>query len=194
MPVVFLGAPGCLKRVVLTTAFADGYMGRVNSPLVKKSYVDKLSNELMDKGGCACVLHQFSHVRLCGSMDCSPPGSSIHGVTQARILEWVAVPSPRDRSDLGTEPASLTSPALADGINLLKTDYTLRCFMAKSSIKTFSQHVNGTESSQVRVAQEFGEHDRRGLSHFLPLLLSFLGGPLAHPMRQIVTVQHPQKS
>ena len=48
--------------------------------------------------------------------------------------------------------------------------------------------------SQVRVAQEFGELDRRGLSPFLPLLLSFLGGPLAHPVRQIMTVQHPQKS
>ena len=35
---------------------------------------------------------------------------------------------------------------------------------------------------------------RRGLSPFLPLLLSFLGGPLAHLVRQIVTVQHPQKS
>ena len=48
--------------------------------------------------------------------------------------------------------------------------------------------------SQVWVAQEFGERDRLGLSPFLPLLLSFLGGPLAHPVRQIVTVQHPQKS
>ena len=48
--------------------------------------------------------------------------------------------------------------------------------------------------SRVRVAQEFGEHDHRGLLPFLLLLLSFLGGPLAHPMRQIVTVQHPQKS
>ena len=48
--------------------------------------------------------------------------------------------------------------------------------------------------SQVRVAQEFGEPDRRDLSPFLPLLLSFLGGPLAPPVRQIVTVQHPQKS
>ena len=28
---------------------------------------------------------------LCGSMDCSPPGFSIHGVFQARILEWVAI-------------------------------------------------------------------------------------------------------
>jgi len=26
-------------------------------------------------------------------MDCSPPGSSVHGISQARILEWVAMPS-----------------------------------------------------------------------------------------------------
>ena len=32
---------------------------------------------------------------LCDPMDCSPPGSSIHGILQARILEWVAMPSPR---------------------------------------------------------------------------------------------------
>ena len=48
--------------------------------------------------------------------------------------------------------------------------------------------------SQVRVAQEFGERDRCDLSPFLPLLLSFLGGPLAPLVRQMVTVQHPQKS
>ena len=28
---------------------------------------------------------------LCESMDCSPPGSSVHGILQARILEWVAI-------------------------------------------------------------------------------------------------------
>ena len=45
-----------------------------------------------------------------------------------------------------------------------------------------------------RVAQEFGERDHCNLSPFLPLLLSFLGGPLGPLMRQMVTVQHPQKS
>ena len=29
---------------------------------------------------------------ICGSMDCSLPGSSVHGILQARILEWVAIP------------------------------------------------------------------------------------------------------
>ena len=34
----------------------------------------------------------------CGPMDSDPPGSSVHGISQARILEWVAVPSSRGSS------------------------------------------------------------------------------------------------
>ena len=34
----------------------------------------------------------LSHT-LCDPVDCSPPGSCIHGILQARILEWVAIPS-----------------------------------------------------------------------------------------------------
>ena len=34
----------------------------------------------------------LSHIQLfCNSMDCSPPSSSVHGTSQARILEWVAI-------------------------------------------------------------------------------------------------------
>ena len=35
---------------------------------------------------------------LCEPMDCSPPGSSVHGILQARILQWVAVLSSREAS------------------------------------------------------------------------------------------------
>ena len=35
---------------------------------------------------------------LCDPMDCSPPGSSMHGILQARILEWVVMPSSRGSS------------------------------------------------------------------------------------------------
>ena len=35
---------------------------------------------------------------LCDPVDCSPPGSSMHGILQARILEWVAMPSSRGSS------------------------------------------------------------------------------------------------
>ena len=50
---------------------------------------------------------------ICNCMDCSLPGSSVHGIFQTRILEWVAVPSPGDLPDPGIEPRSLASPALA---------------------------------------------------------------------------------
>ena len=45
---------------------------------------------------------------LCDPMDCGPPGSSINGILQARILEWVALPSPEDLPDPGTEPVSVS--------------------------------------------------------------------------------------
>ena len=47
--------------------------------------------------------------------DCSQPGSSVHGILQASIIEWVACPPPRNLPDPGIEPESLTSPALAGG-------------------------------------------------------------------------------
>ena len=37
------------------------------------------------------LLSRFSRVRLCDPMDCSLPGSSVHGIFQARVLEWVAI-------------------------------------------------------------------------------------------------------
>ena len=46
-------------------------------------------------------------------MDCSPPGFSVHGILQGRILEWVAIPPPGDLPDPGMEPKSLMSPVLA---------------------------------------------------------------------------------
>ena len=36
--------------------------------------------------------------RLCNPLDCNPPGSSVHGILQARIREWAAMPSSRDRT------------------------------------------------------------------------------------------------
>ena len=41
---------------------------------------------------------------LCDPMDCSLPGSSVLGILQARILDWVAIPSSRDLRDPGIKP------------------------------------------------------------------------------------------
>ena len=48
-------------------------------------------------------------------MHCSLPDSYVPGILQARILEWVSMPSPRDLPDPGIEPLSLMPPALAGG-------------------------------------------------------------------------------
>ena len=41
---------------------------------------------------------------LCHPMDCNPPGSSVYGIFQARIQEWVAIPSPGALPGPGIEP------------------------------------------------------------------------------------------
>jgi len=48
---------------------------------------------------------------LCDPMDCSPPGSSFHGILQARILEWVAIPFSRGSS----QPKDLTQVSCISG-------------------------------------------------------------------------------
>ena len=54
---------------------------------------------------CVCVCSQWCPI-LCDPVDCSPPGSSVHGVSQARILEWVAISfsrgssQPRDQTSI----------------------------------------------------------------------------------------------
>ena len=55
------------------------------------------------------VLVAQSCLTLCNPVDCSPPGSSVHGILQARILERVAIPSPGDLPNPGIKPRS---PAL----------------------------------------------------------------------------------
>ena len=47
---------------------------------------------------CMCVLVAQSCLTVCDPMDCSPAGSSVHGIFQARILEWVAISSSRGSS------------------------------------------------------------------------------------------------
>ena len=58
------------------------------------------------KNACVCAKSLQSCPTLSDPMDCSPPGSSVHGILQARILEWAAISSsrgssqPRDRTQV----------------------------------------------------------------------------------------------
>ena len=63
---------------------------------------------------CACVFAQ-SYPTLCNPMDCSPPDFSVHGIFQARLLEWLSFPTPEDLLNPGIEPMLSAFPALAGG-------------------------------------------------------------------------------
>ena len=57
-----------------------------------------------------------SCLTLWDPIDCSPPGSSVHGISQAKMLEWVNIPFSRGSSGPGIEPTDLTSSVLAGGL------------------------------------------------------------------------------
>ena len=56
-------------------------------------------------------------------MDHILPGFSVHGILQAKLLEWLLFPPPGDLPDPGTEPTSLIFPALAGGIFTTSTTW-----------------------------------------------------------------------
>ena len=75
---------------------------------------------------------------LCNSVDCSPPGSSVHGILQARVLEWVAIPfskgssRPRDQAQVSCIAGRFFIWANREafwGANMhRKQSLSLRCF------------------------------------------------------------------
>ena len=98
-----------------------------------------ISANAMD-GMFACI----QTLQLCltpgNPMDCSPPGFSVHGILQARMLEWVA-PPPGDLSELGIESISLEFSALADRFFTISTTWEAQwnvCIPPNSYVKSSS--------------------------------------------------------
>ena len=67
--------------------------------------------EIVLQVACVCSVAQLCST-FYSPVDCSPPGSSVHGIFQARILEWVAISFSKGSSTPGTESESPASPAL----------------------------------------------------------------------------------
>ena len=82
---------------------------------------------------------------LCNPMFYNPPGSSVHGISQARILEWVVISFSRDLPDPGIKPESLASPVLAGGffrvwdIWVLIVALQITCYVALGISCSFSE-------------------------------------------------------
>ena len=113
-------------------------------------------------------------------MDCSPPGSSVHGILQARTLEWEAIPSSRNLPNPGIKPASLTSPALAGGFCLRKLREKLRIGKTKVCTQNHNQAQKYTSQGKIAVYPSWRLQRRsmflsfpssRGCLHFLEHLL-----------------------
>ena len=58
---------------------------------------------------CCCCLVAKSCLIFCDPVDCSPPGSSVQGISHARILEWSPFSAPGDLPNPGIEPVSPAS-------------------------------------------------------------------------------------
>ena len=71
---------------------------------------------------CVCSVTQ-SCLTFCNPMGYSLPGSSVHGIFQARILEWVAISSSRGSSRTRDQTQFLASPALTGGFFITSTTW-----------------------------------------------------------------------
>ena len=100
------------------------------------------------------VLHAqpLSRAALCDPMDCSLVSFSVHGIFQARILEWVAISFSRGFSSPKIKP---TSPALAGGF-FTTEPLRLRTLMWSRSHPSFS---NGTKSLSWVILSRYGIPD-----------------------------------
>ena len=72
---------------------------------------------------CMCAQSLQSCPTPFNPMNCSPPSFSVHRILQARILEWVGMPSSKDLPNPGIELTSLMSPVLAGGFFTTSTTW-----------------------------------------------------------------------
>ena len=84
----------------------------------------------------------FSCLTLCYPMECSPPGSSAHGILQARILARGAIPFSRGSSQPRNQTHISWSPALAGGFFTTSTSW--RCYETEASSRA---HLGGSACS-----------------------------------------------
>ena len=165
----------------------------------------------------ACVLSLQLCPSLCNPMDCSQPGSSLHGILQSRILEWISMPSSRGSyqprvwtqlfffffciapggsngrestcnvGDLGLIPGLGRSPGEGNS-------YPLQYSGLENSMDCIAQGVtkSRTRLSNFTISQKnFLEVELPGTSAFLKLLLPGATNLILMVQTQIFTTEDP---
>ena len=93
---------------------------------------------------CACVHAQsLGCVQLfCDPVDCSLPGFSVHGILQARILEWVAIPSSKGSSQPRDQPVSPALQVYSSPLSHLGSPVTFVSFCKKLASGGWGLHLS----------------------------------------------------
>ena len=123
---------------------------------------------------CCCCLVAKSCPTLREPMDGSRPGSSVHGIIQARILEWVAMPSSRGSSQPRIKPTSLTSPALAGEFFTTSTIWEAQCVVYNFQNHCCSQPLSTDRKPRsLRILPKVtAKHRKPGTSGSQPMVPS----------------------
>ena len=78
------------SRQLALSNFAFNFLSSF-CPVSLSDFISWGNSELICFERCVCVLTTYLCPALCDPVDCSPPVSSVHGILQARVLEWVAI-------------------------------------------------------------------------------------------------------
>ena len=136
---------------------------------------------------CVCEVAQ-SCPALCDPMDCSPSGSSVHGIFQARILQWVAISfsrgssHPRDRTQVSCTAGVFFTTRPPGKPHRVVRGIRINSQPNAADLAT-QQHPHSGPAPATRPASNCPERCCRGLSQ-LPgpsPLPSRLGGPRSSP-------------
>ena len=92
-----------IKNLLHLTVSTTGFVGELANFVVNGIFVMVAGLIYMKHKGPSWRLAAQSCLTLWDSTDCSPPGSSLHGILQARILDGLPLPSPGDLPNPGIE-------------------------------------------------------------------------------------------
>ena len=117
------------------------------------------------------------------------PDSSFHGIPQARILEWVAIPFPREVSDPGIEPRS---PALQVILYHLNHQGSPLDAQRAPQIQHVQYGTWGSLSPNHAVPNQFHESQTKGscLMSSTPCMSNLPPSPVDFPSQQLVDQKH----
>ena len=161
----------------------DGAPSTCPSPSHPPNYIKDGSNDISSP---VCVCSQ-SCLTLCDPMDCSPPGFSVHGISQARIVEWVAISYSRGSSPTRDQTCISFIPCIGRQIlyhlwsPLSSPFFSSPFFCSGESSKSQPLMAFMSPQDELKVRQRIDKMTSRAITLSLKLSCnSFLGGNMPH--------------